>query len=335
MRAAPRNTPLRRRSRFALGLVLGLAGAFGGTMKGPAVAEAAIVERIVAVVGEKAILLTDLRERALPILLRVYASVPEGPQRSATISQVYRTVLERMVDEELEDIAAQNAGITVSTDEVDKALARVARQNDLTQNQILVEAKRSGLTVSAYREELRRQLLQAKMSQLRLRGRVSVDQSDTEDAYRRLAIQERMQQVQRTLALRIPMGQTEEDRIAQKKLAEAVSERARRGEDFQALINEYASAAGSGLRPPRAPVQEPKAIQRATVALDVGETSIPIKQGADWVILQVIERPPSELPPLKDVQEEMHQQVYMEKMAEARETWLAGLRRRTHVEIRL
>jgi hypothetical protein len=31
----------------------------------------------------------------------------------------------------------------------------------------------------------------------------------------------------------------------------------------------------------------------------------------------------------------MHQQVYMEQMAEAREHWLEGLRKRTHVEIRL
>jgi peptidyl-prolyl cis-trans isomerase SurA len=299
------------------------------------VAEAAIVERIVAVVGEKAILLTDLRERALPIVLRVYSQVPEGPQRSATVSQIYATVLERMVDEELEELAAQTSGITVSTEEVDEALSRVARQNDISKNQILVEAKRSGLTPTAYRDELRRQLLQAKMSQLRLKGRVQVEEKDTEEAYRRLALQERMQLTQRTLQLRLPVGKGEEQMAKQRALAEQLSERARKGEDFRALIEEYATSAGSGLSAPRAPFQEPKPIQRATLALDVGEVSPPVKHGSDWVILQVIERPPSELPPLEDVREEMHQQVYMEQMAEAREHWLEGLRKRTHVEIRL
>lgn len=324
----------RNRGLALLIAAVGFSSAFGPLLH-PRIAEAAIVERIVAVVGEKAILLTDLKERSLPILLRVYSQVPEGPQRSATVSQVYSTVLARMVDEELEEIAARKSGITVSTEEVDEALSRVARQNEISKNQILVEAKRSGLTPSAYRDELRRQLLQAKMSQLRVQGRVQVEEKDTAEAYRRLALQERMQLSQRTLQLRIPIGSGAEQQAEQRALAESLTERARKGEDFRALIEQYATSAGSGLGAPRAPYQEPKPIQRATLALEVGEVSPPVKHGGDWVILQVIERPPSELPPFDDVREEMHEQVYMEKMAEAREHWLEGLRKRTHVEIRL
>lgn len=298
-------------------------------------AEAAIVERIVAIVGEKAILLTDLRERALPLLLRVHATVPAGPQRSATISQVYKNVLDRMVEEELEEQAAEGSGITVSTQEVDEALARVSAQNRLAVNQVLVEAKRSGLSVQSYREELRRQLLQSKMAQLRLRGRVQVTEKDIEVAYRDIVMQERLQQTQRTLRLRIPVGRTTAEQEKQRALAESLADRAQNGEDFRALIEEYATSAGSGLAAPLPAGQEPKPIQRASLILDVGQTSPPVKHGNDWVILQVIERPPSQLPPLADVREEMHQQVYMEKMETARRHWLDGLRRRTHVEVRL
>lgn len=301
----------------------------------PERAEAAIVERIVAVVGEKAILLTDLRERALPLLLRVHASVPAGPQRSATISQVYQSVLERMVEEELEEQAAETSGVTVSTQEVDEALARVSSQNRLAVNQVLVEAKRSGLSIQGYRDELRRQLLQAKMSQLRLRGRVQVTEEDIDAAYRDIVMQERLQQTQRTLRLRIPVGKTTTEQSQQRALAESLAEQAQNGADFRALIEQYATSAGSGLAAPLPPGQEPKPIQRASLALDVGETSPPIKHGSDWVILQVIERPPSQLPPLDDVRAEMHQQVYMEKLADARQHWIEGLRRRTHVEVRL
>lgn len=305
------------------------------TLGTPERAEAAIVERIVAIVGEKAILLTDLRERALPLLLRVHATVPAGPQRSATISQVYKNILDRMVEEELEEQAADNSGITVTAQEVDEALARVSAQNRLAINQVLVEAKRSGLSVKSYREELRRQLLQAKMSQLRLRGRVQVTERDIEIAYRDIVMQERLQQTQRTLRLRLPIGTTKDEQEQQRARAESLAERAQKGEDFRALIEEYATSAGSGLAAPLPPEQEPKSIQRASVILDVGQTSPPIKHGNDWVILQIIERPPSQLPPLADVRAEMHQQVYMEKMEAARRHWIEGLRRRTHVEVRL
>jgi peptidyl-prolyl cis-trans isomerase SurA len=301
----------------------------------PKLAQAAIVERIVAIVGERAILLTDVRERTLPIMVRIYSTVPEGPQRTAALAQVHEAILGRMVEEELEEQAAQQAGIEVTDVEIDEALARVSAQNDLTVNQILVEAKKSGLTVQAYREELRRQLLQAKMGQLRLTGRIQVTERDLLSAYRRLQAQERMQQPQRTLQLRIPYGHTPQEQAKQKQLAQSLSDRANQGEDMRNLIEQYATSAGSGLSASRAPAQEPKNIQRATMTLEVGETSPPVRQGGDWLILQVIERPPSEIPPFSEVREEVHQQVYVEKMGAARQHWLDSLRRRTHVEVRL
>ena len=72
-------------------------------------ASAAIVERIVAIVGERAILLSDLRQRSRPFLARAYDQYPEGPQRAAATSQIYKVVLDRMVEEELEDEAAKRA----------------------------------------------------------------------------------------------------------------------------------------------------------------------------------------------------------------------------------
>lgn len=324
----------RFRRAFAVAALVGCSGLVLSAAL-PKAAQAAIVERIVAIVGQRAILLTDVRERTLPIMVRIYATVPEGPQRAAALAQVHEAILGRMVDEELEEQAAQQAGIEVTGVEIDEALARVSAQNNLTVNQILAEAKRSGLTVQAYREELRRQLLQAKMGQLRLTGRIRVTERDLKSAYRRLQAQERMQQPQRTLQLRIPYGRTPEEQAKQKQLAQSLSDRANKGEDLRTLIEQYATSAGSGLSNSRAPAQEPQNIQRATMVLDVGETSPPVRQGSDWLILQVIERPPSEIPPFSEVREEVHQQVYVEKMGAARQHWLDSLRRRTHVEVRM
>jgi peptidyl-prolyl cis-trans isomerase SurA len=64
-------------------------------------ARAITVEKVVAVVGEKAILLTDLRKRARPFLAQLGASVPEGPRRTAEESKMYSQLIDRMVDEQL------------------------------------------------------------------------------------------------------------------------------------------------------------------------------------------------------------------------------------------
>jgi peptidyl-prolyl cis-trans isomerase SurA len=69
--------------------------------------------------------------------------------------------------------------------------------------------------------------------------------------------------------------------------------------------------------------------------LDVGEVSDPILIGDSWVVFKVLERPPSQIPPYVEARAQVHERVYMEKLTTAREHWLKGLRRRTHVEVRL
>jgi peptidyl-prolyl cis-trans isomerase SurA len=298
-------------------------------------ASAAIVERIVAIVGERAILLSDLRQRSRPFLARAYDQYPEGPQRAAATSQIYKVVLDRMVEEELEDEAAKRAGITVTGEEVDQALERVAMQNGMSPAAIMAEARGSGLTTEMYREELRRQVLQAKIGSIRLQSRVKIAESDLRAAYHALVRDERMQLPQRTLRLALPAGRTPAEEARAQKLADDLVRRAAAGEDFRELVQKYGTAPGTGLAEARPPLQEPEEIRRATLGLEVGGVSRPVRVAGVLMILQVLERAPSSVPPFDEVKDAVHERVYMEKMARVRKHWLDALRRRTYVEIRM
>jgi peptidyl-prolyl cis-trans isomerase SurA len=325
---------MRLRAPLIFALALGLS-ASAATSLVERTAQAAIVERIVAIVGDQAILLSDLRERARPFLLRVYESVPPGPQQAAAITQVYEVVLGRMVEEELEDAAASKAGIVVTSQEIDEALKRVATQNNISVGAVLAEAKRSGMNPQQYRDEMRRQVLQAKLVNVRLQGRIRVTDSDLHAAYKRIETEERLRSPQRTLRLVLPYGRGEAEQKKQLALAESLSSRARASGDLQPIIDEQPPFPGSGAYPEKPPAQEPAPIQRTSLSLDVGEISRPVRVGDTWLIFQVTERPPTQLPPFEEVREPLSQRVYMEKMAKAREHWIAGLKRRTHVEIRM
>jgi peptidyl-prolyl cis-trans isomerase SurA len=71
------------------------------------------------------------------------------------------------------------------------------------------------------------------------------------------------------------------------------------------------------------------------LSLDAGGVSEPVRQGNDFVILKVVSRDESQLPAYQDARDELSQRVYMEKMGKARTHWIDGLRRQTHVEVRL
>ena len=325
---------LRRRSRLILtGLGLGLLVAHA--------AQATIVERVVAVVGERAILLTDLRQRATPFLLKVHAEPLPAAQRNAAISQVYRATLERMVEEELEQRAAAQAKITVSSEEIDQALRVIASQNGIQPEQLIDEAGRQGMSETQYRAELRRQVTQQKMANLRLQGRVRVTDDDIRSTYQRLLMQERSQLDFRAaqIVIAIPPGADKATIQRKREFASTLQRRANGGEDFAGLVAQYsddqASKKFGGLLPTQKPIEQPESMARAVMNLDLGRTSRPIRHGNSFVLLKLIERAPSSLPPFEDAKAQLRERVYMEKMGAARRQWLESLKRRTHVEVRL
>jgi peptidyl-prolyl cis-trans isomerase SurA len=301
-------------------------------------AEAAVVERIVAVIGDKAILLSDLRRRSEPGLVQIYQTVPPGAQRNAAISQLYRAMLDRLVDEELELRAAQQSKVTVSAREIDEAIERVAKQNKLTVPALLIEAQRGGLDERSYRDELRRQLLEAKLINVRLQGRIRVTEEDLRLAYRKLVLDERQRLSFTPAWIVLGAGTTGAEQRAQRKLAEELAERAKYS-DFSELARKHseeptARATGGKLRPMLPNALHP-VLARVAIGLGPGETSPPVLVGGNLVILKLIERAESDLPDYADAERELSERVYMEKMAQAKKTWLEGLRRQHHVEVRL
>lgn len=299
-------------------------------------AQATIIERIVATVGERAILLSDLKRRAEPFMLQVQQTVPAGAQRNAAISQVYKAVLQKIVDEELLEKAAAQGKVTITPTEVDEALKRVAAQNKLTVEQVVAEAQRAGLSESKYREELRRQLLEAKLLNLRLQGRIRITEEDLKSAYRKLEVEERSQLGVR-LAWIVIRGSNHSAAEA-RKLADAAFARARH-EDFatvaRALSEDATTSPNGGALPKTRPDQLPPDIARSSLQLGLGQVSAPFRSGGDFIILKVLERDASSMPDYESAKQELSERVYMDKMAQARRSWLDNLRRQHHVEIRL
>jgi peptidyl-prolyl cis-trans isomerase SurA len=304
-------------------------------------AHATLVERVVAVVDDKAILLSELRSRAAPFLARIYEQVPAGAQRTAAISQIYATLVERLIEDELKEHAAQRAHITITSEEIDKALERIARQNGMRVTELVAEAMRTGLTEADYRLEVRRQLLEAKLLNVRLQGRLQVTEQDTRSLYRAMVLEER-QDLPFSIAkivLDAPTTAGPSALEAVRKRAESVVAQARAGVDFAELARRNSTEAGVQRRGiaqgPLVPSQLPAVLDRVAASLDVGEVSSPVRVGGTLVVLKLVSRQPSKLPTYEQAVPQLQERAYMERMNRARKQWLSGLRRQTHVEVRL
>jgi peptidyl-prolyl cis-trans isomerase SurA len=314
-------------------------------------AEAVVVERVVAVVGDRPILLSQLRNRAKPFLRQIQSKVPAGAQQAAAESQVLKDLVEKMVDEELEAQAAEKAKITVTPEEVDTAFRNVAASQRITVQALFREAlTKSGLSEQEYRDEIRRQLLEGKMLQLRVKGRVRITEEDVKVMYEKVRREERKRREFHPawIVLRIIPGsspQAVEERYA---LATQITDRARKGEDFAILAQQYSddtqtreTGGDLGIRSTqvmaaqggRRAVMSPE-LERVLMEMEPGQVSPPQRAGDAVVIMKLLSRQPSRYTTLDAAKNEMLQRLQTEILEKAKRKWLEELKQRTHLDVR-
>lgn len=311
----------------------------------PRKADAAIVERIVAVVGERPILLSELRARARPHLFRIQLQTQDPSQQAAQESGMFRDLLNRMIDERLEETAADKAHLTVTPEEVDNGIRQVAAQAKLAPKELVAEAKRQGLTEQDYRDEIRRQVLEGKLIQLRVRGRVRVTDQDARAAYGHLAkqIQQESPVDLKILALAITPGSTQQQVDAQMVVGSELARRARAGEDFCKLVQEFSMDPTTkntcGSRGPIPINQLNGGLAEAAKTLKPNEISDaiyfrdPMGNQAILVVQMAGQQP--KVPPYEEVREQMMERAFVEATDRQRRLWLQELRRGVYIDIRL
>ena len=316
--------------RWAAALALAV-GALGMSSR----ADAVIVERIVAVVGDRPVLLSELRNRAKPNLLRLLATQRDANYHAAAETEIYKEFLNRIIDERLEEGAAEKARIAVLPEEVDRGIQNVAANAKIPLAELLTEVRRQGLTEQDFRDEIRRQILEGKLIELRVRPRVRVTDQDARAAY-----QHWMKEVsdQHPVDLRVLALRVTADAQARLALAEELAKRARAGEDFCALVVQYtddADTKGScGSRGPQAMAALVPQIQERVRTMKTMEVSDPVLiQGSAIVIIQLLSEP--RVPPFEEVRAEMSQRAVLEGLDRQRKLWLQELRRGVYIDVRL
>lgn len=136
------------------------------------------VESIAAVVNEDVILRSDL-DRAVANVRSQYA---DRPNMLPPADVLERQVLERLILQRLEIARAADAGITATDADIDSALASIARQNNLSQAQLLERVAKDGMTPAEFRANLRDEIIGQKLQQSFAQSRINVSEAEVDAA---------------------------------------------------------------------------------------------------------------------------------------------------------
>jgi peptidyl-prolyl cis-trans isomerase SurA len=312
-------------------------------------ADATIVERVVAVIGERPILWSDLVKRAASGRVQIRMQTRDANVISVQEQELYRELLDKMIDDRLEQQQADKAHISVTQEEVERGVANIAAQAQQQQGHpvsaadVISEVRRRGMSEQDFHDEIRRQILEGKLIELRVRPRVRVTDQDARAAYQHTVEELRAQTPVevRILALRIPQPPTEQQVVARMALAQELVNRARNGADFCQLVKDYSddvptrTTCGSHGAQPVANLVP--IIQEAVRTLKPGAVSdpLPIRTGQEDVILIVMPMGEARLPTFEEVKGDMMQKALVDGLERARKQWLEELRRNVYVDVRL
>ena len=312
-------------------------------------AHATIVERVVAVIGERPVLWTELLHRALSGRVQIRMQTHDPNVISVQEQEMYKELLDRMIDDRLEEQQADKAHISVTPEEIDRGIANIASQAQAQQSRavtvadVLEEVQRRGLTEQDFRDEIKRQILEGKLIELRVRPRVHVTDQDALSAYQHWIKEVRDQETVdvRVLALRVPAAASQrqlDDRI---ELARELAQRARGGEDFCKLVEKYSDDLSSrpscGSRGPQPFGSLLPAIQDAVRSTKAGGVSdpIPVNLGQEEAIVLVMPLGAARVPTYAEVKDDMMQKALIEGLERARKQWLQELRQNVYIDVRL
>ena len=327
------------RRRLIAVLLASLAGSLA--FAAPQSANATIVERVVAVVGERPILLSDLRKRARPFLIHILATVPNPTQQAAQETDMYRELLNRMIDDRLEEQAADKGHIIATSEEIDRGIRQKAESLNISVKELIVAAKQQGLNEQEYREEIRRQVLEGKLIQLRVMSRVRVTDEDARAAYAHWRKETQGEQLVdiRLLALQIPRNATEADVAALQARAQTYAARAQAGEDICALIKQFSDDQGTkdtcGSRGLQGVSTLLPALSNVIATMHQGDTSNAMLLPDEGVVIVAQLNKGPHTPTYEEVKDVMREHATGEVVERQRKLWLDELKRTVYVDVRL
>jgi peptidyl-prolyl cis-trans isomerase SurA len=199
-----------------------------------------LLDRVAATVNEGVVLQSELDEQMLIIAARMRAQQVDLPPQNVMRKQV----LDRLVMQELQIQRANRAGIKVSDETLNNALADVARQNNIALADLPDAIAQQGLDYAGYREQLRKELAMQILRQRDVIARINVSPREIDQFLER---QKKMPGASSEydvshILIAVPQAATPEELDEAAKKAEEVYAKATAGEDFARLAVQYSNA---------------------------------------------------------------------------------------------
>jgi peptidyl-prolyl cis-trans isomerase SurA len=301
-------------------------------------ARAEIKDRIAAVVNGQPIPLSDVADRVAAELLRIEAQNLPAPEREAQRSRLLKEALEQLINERLVETEAVNVGVDVTEEELNNQVAALAKQNGIPNIEEFKEAlAQQGTDFEFVRDVLRRQSLQARLMQYKIKPRKVTD-DEVQAAYSAQHLEVEYEYKVRNISIATPDDATPAQKLAAGEKAQLAARRVLAGEEFAVVARDLSSAPsaheGGDVGWLRRGMLFPEA-DRAIQSLQPGQNSPLFVNSSGFHLFHLDDKRPLPPPPLADVAEKIRARLAEDSVRKEQDNFLRSLRKSAQIDVKL
>ena len=299
---------------------------------------AELVDRIVVVVNDKIIALSELNDLLKPYQNKIDAMGQNSAKEGQVLYTLREKMLNQLINDKLTDEEVARYEMKVTEEEIDNAIERIKSANYHTDEDFREILASEGLTVEEYRNDLKGQILRSRVVDYEVRSKVVITKEDILLYYE--ANQEKYAGKKRYHLRNIlmrPSSFADEETI-QELLGkmEDILVQLKNGEFFSDLARLYSQSQfaeeGGDIGFFNLDDLSPK-INDALKGLKAGDSTVVLntEQGFQIFYIEAIEDAPGKS--LEEVSEEIEKMLYTEKINKRFKVWVEGMRAKSHIKI--
>jgi len=291
-----------------------------------------VLDRVVAVVNEEALTLSEVQEDGQPVIRKIVQDYL-GSERERRVVEAEKKILDDLIDRRLMLQVAKREGTIPSPAEVKTAIEELKKNNNVATDEAFRALLRSeGLTFEQVQRSVTERLAIGRMLARQVRSSIIVEEDELKRYYATHEDEFRREPQAEIRHILIP-SRPGEDEAAGQARAEAVLAKLRAGADFDAVAREVS---GGGAGAERMTVKRGElapAIESVAFGLAPGDFSSPIRTESGWHLIRVDRRRVEPVAPYAEVRDAVREKVFEEKFQVKRKEWLVRMRAQSYIQI--
>ncbi|EBE8229977.1 peptidylprolyl isomerase SurA [Salmonella enterica] len=247
-----------------------------------------VVDKVAAVVNNGVVLESDVDG----LMQSVKLNAGQAGQQLPDDATLRHQILERLIMDQIILQMGQKMGVKITDEQLDQAIANIAKQNNMTMDQMRSRLAYDGLNYSTYRNQIRKEMIISEVRNNEVRRRITVLPQEVDALAKQIGTQNDASTELNLshILIALPENPTSEQVNDAQRQAESIVEEARNGADFGKLAITYSAdqQALKGGQMGWGRIQElPGIFAQGLSTAKKGDIVGPIRSGVGFHILKV------------------------------------------------